>query len=94
MKEFNKRVRCNDGTSLSVQANQYVYCEPRTDDLSHWSDYLKVEVGYIYDADDNSLTPPNDWQEYADGVFPSDVYGYVPTDLVLAFIADHGGEVQ
>jgi hypothetical protein len=39
------------------------------------------------------MTPPDTWQNYADGEFPSDVYGYVPVELVEAFIESHGGRV-
>lgn len=91
MKELNRRIKCADGVSLSVQANQYAYCSPRIDDLPEWNDYSSVEVGYIYDSEDKPLTPSLDWLEYSDGSFPSDVYGYVPTILVEEFIKSHGG---
>lgn len=91
MKPLNPRIYCADGVSLSVQANQYAYCSPRIDDLPKWQDYLKVEVGFITDADKAPLTPPETWSPYSDGEFPSDVYGYIPVELVESFIESHGG---
>ncbi len=94
MKELNPRIKCADGISLSVQANKYAYCSPRIDEVSKWNHYTLVEVGFITDADDKPLTPPDDWSQYSDGSFPSDVYGYIPTEMVEAFIAAHGGEIS
>jgi len=94
MKKLNPRIYCADGASLSVQANQYAYCSPRIDELDEWNHYGLVEVGFITDADEKPLTPPDDWRKYSDGSFPSDVYGYIPTSMVEAFIADHGGIVE
>jgi hypothetical protein len=51
------------------------------------------EVGYILDKSGHPMTPPEDWREYSDGDFPSTVYGYVPVELVEAFIESHGGRV-
>lgn len=82
------RTVCNDGVSLSIQASKYHYCSPREDDAAPW---YQVEVGYIRDINDKPLTPPDSWQEYADGDFPSSVYGYVPVELVAEFIKLHGG---
>ena len=93
IKPHNPRITCADGVSLSVQASRMHYCHPRVDDIKHWSDYNNVEVGFIQDANCNAFTPPDDWSEYADGDFPSDVYGYVPTEMVKEFIEKHGGTV-
>lgn len=92
MKELNPRIKCADGVSLSVQANQYAYCSPRIDEVDEWNHYTLVEVGFITDAEEKPLTPPDDWRQYSDGSFPSDVYGYIPTEMVEAFIEAHGGE--
>jgi hypothetical protein len=93
IKKLNPRIKCADGVSLSVQANQYAYCSPRIDEVDEWNHYSKVEVGFVTDSDDKPLTPPDEWREYSDGSFPSDVYGYVPTGMVEAFIEAHGGAV-
>ncbi len=89
MKQHNPRIKCADGVSLNVQASAFCYCEPRIDEIAEWTGYEKVEVGYIENAD-----PPEEWRQYADGDFPSDVYGWVTVPLVQKFIADHGGEVK
>lgn len=90
MKPIAPRIKCVDGVSLSVQADEYKYCSPRDDYGPHY----EVEVGFITDAKDKAMTPPDTWKEYADGDFPSDVYGYVPIHLVEAFIAEHGGRAK
>lgn len=94
LKELNPRITCVDGTSLSVQANQFVYCSPRIDEVNEWKHYDSVEVGYIRDAEGGSLAPDISWSHYSDGTFPSSVYGYVPVGMVKAFIASHGGEIN
>lgn len=87
LKPANPRTVCADGTSLSVQASAFLYCIPRDDE----GPYTHVEVGFIRDANDKALAPPDAWRKYADGGFPSDVYGYVPIELVDEFINSHGG---
>jgi len=89
MKPIAPRIKCVDGVSLSVQASQYAYCLPRQDE----GPYHAVEVGFIEDADGKPMVPPESWAEFADGQFPSDVYGYVPVEIVESFIETHGGRV-
>jgi hypothetical protein len=87
-KPIAPRVKCKDGTTLSVQASRYHYSKPRQDE----GPYANVEVGYIEDAQGKTVTPPGGWREYSDGSeFPNDVYGYIPRELVEKFIAEHGG---
>lgn len=81
------RIICKDGVSLSVQAGETHYCTPR----DNGGFYYEKEVGYIKDASGKPLAPPDSWRNYADGKFPSDVYGYVPVELIEAFIESHGG---
>lgn len=81
------RIICKDGVSLSVQASEYTYCSPRNNKGPHY----QKEVGFILDAEGKDLTPPDSWRDYADGEFPSDVYGYVPVKLIEEFIESHGG---
>jgi hypothetical protein len=94
MKELNPRIKCADGISLSIQANKCAYCSPRIDDVDKWNHYALVEVGFITDVDGKPLTPPDEWKRYSGDRFPSNVYGYVPTEMVESFIADHGGEIS
>lgn len=77
------RIVCADGTTLSVQANEHVYCSPR----DNKGPYSAVEVGFP------SAEPPEIWQQYAEEPDrPTDtVYAYVPIELVSFFIARHGG---
>jgi hypothetical protein len=83
-----KRTVCNDGISLSIQVGKYNYCHPRED----FAEYTSVEVGYIQNPDGTQYIPPREeWEPYADGSFPSSVYGYVPVELLEKFIAEHGG---
>lgn len=86
-KPCNPRIVCKDGVSLSVQAGEYLYSCPRVNE----GPYFAVEVGFIENADKTQAAPPDTWRERADGSFPSDVYGYVPTEIVEAFIEEHGG---
>lgn len=87
MKSHCPRIVCMNGISLSVQASEYHYSQPREDK----GPYHLVEVGFIHDTERNPVKPPDSWSKYADGSFPSDVYGYVPVELVNQFITDNGG---
>jgi hypothetical protein len=84
-KEYNEprhHIICNDGTTLSVQVGSSLYCTPR-DNKGPWT---HVEVGYP------TAIPPDTWLEYADSDgINSDVFGYVPVELVETYIASHGG---
>ena len=81
----NKRVVCDDGFTMSVQANSTAYCSPRIDDASA---YHEVEIGYPSHAEPLIL-------EYAETPDkPTDtVYGYVPRDRVMLVVMKHGGQV-
>ena len=78
------RITCKDGTSLSVQASEYVYCTPRVNNAKL---YTHVEVGFP------SIAPTEALARYAED--PDDllgtVYLYVPVEIVEAFIEEHGG---
>ena len=82
----NKRVVCKDGFSMSVQAHDGAYCEPR---ISNAELYTEVEVGYPTQMEE--LLMP--WCE--DDTRPCDtVYGYVPSHRVSLIITKHGGMVE
>ena len=94
VKAVNPRIVCTDGVSLSVQAGVFLYSTPREDT----GPYIELEVGFIRAAGQNPnngkvFTPPDTWRAYtADGdEFPTDVYGYIPIELVEEFIEEHGG---
>jgi len=86
-KEHLKKIVCSDGTMLSVQASEYHYCSPR----AMRGPYVLVEVGYP------TASPPDSWADYFGGDWDDvlsrlcSVYGYVPIELVVEFINDHGG---
>lgn len=88
MRDFklNKSVKCADGFSMSVQANQGAYCSPR---VSNAERYTEVEVGYPSHEEPLLLN----WADEPDR--PTDtVYGYVPSQTVALVIAKHGGMVE
>lgn len=86
---LNLRTICKDGTSLSIQANEYSYCMPRING-HEWSSYESVEVGFIRNDKGERFTMPDEWIPYADdGTNQSDVYRYVPVEMVIKFIDDH-----
>ncbi len=87
-KEKNPVIKCKDGFTMSVQANDGAYCLPREDypDTS----YTHVECGYP------SSTPiTKALREYAecfdDCDYTDTVYGYVPIEAVQAELDAHGG---
>ena len=78
-----RRVVCADGFSVSIQANDTAYCEPR---ISGAERYHRVELGFPSGADEMIL----DYAE--DPTRPTEtVYGYVPVEVVNFLIAKHGG---
>ncbi len=83
MKQFNPKIICKDGTTLSVQASEYHYCTPR----DNYGPYTHVEVGYP------TAVPHDAMLRYAEE--SSDptctVYGYTPVEVVNEFIELHGG---
>jgi len=86
MKNLNKKVVCADGFTMSVQANEGAYCEPRDD---RQKKYSLVEVGFP--SEEEPLIMP--WAESPDR--PTDtVYAYVPVNIVTDVIVKHGGMVE
>ena len=86
-KTINKTIICNDGFSMSVQANEHAYCTPRADEAES---YTHVEVGFP-----NATEPLlMEWCDGA-GTHPTDsVYSYVPASQVALVCAKHGGIVS
>ncbi len=80
-----KRVRCQDGYEVSIQAGEHKYSLPRADNAV----YLELELGFPSEADylieryaENPREPTNT------------VYGYVPVDTVYLLLTKHGGVVE
>lgn len=83
-------VTCKDGTVLSVQASEFHYCSPRDNE----GPYASVEVGFLHDPNGEQVPAPDTWLPYADSHSDgamSDVFAYVPIELVERFVADRGG---
>lgn len=77
-----KRITCNDGFEMSVQASEYTYCTPRTS-VGPWH---QVEVGFPSDREESLMPYAEDTDRPTETV-----YGYVPVDVVDAIIESHGG---
>lgn len=76
------RIVCEDGFSMSVQAGSANYCSPRDE----FGPYTKFEIGFPSEKVDVLM----DYAEEPDS--PTDtVYGWVPVDLVVKIINEHGG---
>ena len=84
--KLNQKVVCADGFTMSVQANEGAYCDPRRDNAAA---YTEVEVGFP-----NMVEPLLiEWAENPQK--PTDtVYAWVPSDRVSLVIAKHGGMVS
>lgn len=83
--EVTKRIECNDGFSISVQANTFSYCIPRENKA--WP-YSKVELGFPSTIDDLI----EDFSEKPGST--KTVYPYVPIEIVNQLIEKHGGIVD
>jgi len=75
-------IRCLDGFRISVQASEYHYCEPRTNE----GPWTHVELGFP------SQVEPLLWP-YAEtpGKWTETVYPQVPVEIVAAVVELHGG---
>lgn len=77
------RIVCKDGFSMSVQASETHYCEPREERaVSYW----RFEVGYPSEVEETLM----EFAENPEEPLKS-VYGYVPANVIEAIIAKHGG---
>lgn len=81
-----KKVQCNDGYFVSIQASSGHYCSPRQE-LPAYEFYNSYELGYPSQPDPMI----NDYAECADDGFTETVYPYVPKEVVIALIEKHGG---
>ena len=81
-----KRAVCTDGYSVSIQAHNGAYCEPRCDDADL---YTEVELGYPNRPDDLIIKYAEDPEKPCETV-----YAYVPVDEVTLLLTKHGGMVE
>ena len=81
-----KRVICEDGFAMSVQAHEGAYCIPRDNDAE---EYEQVEIGFPSQREELIML----WCESPDE--PTDaIYAYVPVDVVTNVLVKHGGMVE
>ena len=87
-KPHNPVIKCKDGFTVSVQANDFAYALPREDYPD--TPYTNVECGYP-SADPETVA----FREYAEMCGTEDytntVYPYVPVEIVQAELDAHGG---
>ena len=85
MRDQNKRIICADGFTMSVQADDGKYCEPKCDS----GPYISAEVGFPSHYDLHL-------QPYAEdpGSPTETVYGWVPAAVVRMVIDAHGGIID
>lgn len=89
MNDYNPRIVCADGYSISVQARSSSYCLPREDNVPH----THMEGGFP------SSKPLNaELLEYAELCGTDDytetVYPYVPREVLERELELHGGAVE
>ena len=80
-----KRLHCNDGFSMSVQAHDGAYCAPRVDH-TETDYYFEVEVGFPSEREELLMV-------YVGGsAVPADaVVSFVCVEVVQEVIKKHGG---
>lgn len=78
------RIKCPDGFSISVQANEYAYCMPRKNNAE---EYTHVECGFPSSSDisDELKSYAEDSSDYEQTVYP-----YVPVTIVVDELKRHG----
>jgi len=88
MGDYSRHARCvcRDGFSMSVQAHDGAYCEPRADNAER---YTSVEIGYPNDVEPFLLEYAEDRDSPTNTVYP-----YVPSDIVRHVIDKHGGMID
>lgn len=79
------RLTCKNGLTLSVQASQTHYCQPRNDG----GPWTHVEVGFPSQKCDKLLQYAEEEKNPTDTV-----YAYVPIEVVAQVIDDAGGLKQ
>jgi hypothetical protein len=81
------KIFCNDGFSLSVQGAYGSYSWPRKDKANHYSE---MEIGYPSEKEP-ILTEYGEDQFEEDSDEYSDIYHYVPIEVINKVLLKHGG---
>ena len=84
-----KYITCKDGFTMSVQASSHHYCSPKIDNAE---EYEEVEVGYL-SKHEPLLDKYNEGYGLGDETYVSDVYCWVPANVVFNIIIKHGGMI-
>lgn len=82
---FNRRVICADGYSVSIQASDSAYCQPRKD-FKDIAMYHSFELGFPSEKDETIMEYCEDARDPIGTVYP-----YVPREVVEKLIEKHGG---
>jgi hypothetical protein len=77
------RIECENGLSMSVQASEFAYCQPRENE----GPYTHVEVGFP-NREVAALMP---YIEMSDGDPTESVYPWVPIEVIVKIIEEAGG---
>ena len=84
-----KPIICKDGFTMSVQASSHHHCFPKIDNAEEYED---VEVGYL-SKHEPLLDKYNEGYGLGDDTYVSDVYCWVPANVVFNVIIKHGGMI-
>lgn len=82
---MTKRVELNSGLTLSIQASEFHYCEPRKN-LDDKSRYSMFEIGFPSAEISLISSLAEDPENLTDTVYP-----YVSREAVETIISDNGG---
>lgn len=82
---MTKRVELNSGLTLSIQASDHHYCEPRKN-LDDKSGYSMFEIGFPSTEIDLISHLAEEQSDLTETVYP-----YVPREIVETVISDNGG---
>ena len=80
-----QRLECKDGFTVSVQASEINYNEPR----DNIGPYSSVELGFPSEAEPLLMRYAEDPQDPC-----GSIYGWVPSVVILQVIQKHGGWVS
>jgi hypothetical protein len=81
---IRKRITCNDGFSMSVQASDFHYCNPRKNLPD--GNYSTVEIGFPSEEEPLIVEYAEDESDLT-----GTVYGHVPVEVVEQVIEKHRG---
>ena len=75
-----KPIECTDGFTMSVQASEFHYATPRSNNTKA---YIEYEVGYPSEREE-LLMPFHECED-------STVFCWVPAEVIIQVILKHGG---